>query len=93
MLATADAVQEYLSSPSSFLHQKYSGITGIVVKTVSGGRANHTYRICITSDDKDAPKSIIIKYSPGFVAMNPEYPLTNRRGVSKTFSGNTCIRF
>ncbi|KAH6899349.1 kinase-like domain-containing protein [Coprinopsis sp. MPI-PUGE-AT-0042] len=80
MLDTTEAVQAYLSSPSSFLHHKYIGITGITVETVSGGRANHTYRVHITSENQDVPKSIILKYSPGFVAMNPTYALTNMRG-------------
>ncbi|KAG2018537.1 protein kinase subdomain-containing protein PKL [Coprinopsis cinerea AmutBmut pab1-1] len=84
-LNTPEGVQSYLRSPESFLASlpDFEGrLDSLVVTRVSGGLANHTYRVSLdpgSSMDGNVP-SLILKYSPPTIALNPDHPLTTKRG-------------
>jgi hypothetical protein len=53
---------------------------------LAGGTANFVYRGVLSNPLKDASTTVIIKYTPPYVAVNPTFKLTETRCVRNTSS-------
>ncbi len=49
---------------------------------LKGGTANFVYRGTLTKPLEDGSKTVCIKHTEGYVALNPSFKLTTRRSVS-----------
>jgi hypothetical protein len=48
---------------------------------LAGGTANFVYRGVLSNPLEDASKTVVIKYTPPYVAVNPTFKLTETRCV------------
>ncbi|KAF4616583.1 hypothetical protein D9613_008538 [Agrocybe pediades] len=80
-LNTPAGVRDYVLRNRSSLNERlHKELADVVVTPISGGLANHTYRVILKEENSEEDSSFVIKYAPPVVASNPSWPLDSKRG-------------
>jgi hypothetical protein len=51
------------------------------LEKLSGGTANFVYRVLLSKPLDDGTKTVVVKHSEGFIALNPAFKLPENRCV------------
>lgn len=62
------------------------------LEKLSGGTANFVYRVLLSKPLEDGTKTVVVKHTEGFVALNPTFKIAENRCVRpKLTSKTTCL--